>query len=248
MCSSIVLTAASMFSCETASRCCATRAMSCDRGMVNRKTMMAVGAVCASGSCLDSHTRERQRSQSRLPQNRAGSAPNRSSGGRCAGGDITPGEVTKSWFVLAFSGALSPVIGPVEALGRSETLPIGDFVKPSREDNRYVALFGGVPLHLRLLRRIGAAHHARIAGLHGRRRSKCSKYLIFPDGGVVMRSKELQQWLKKRGCAFARHKGGSGHLTVRRGDHTSQLPMHGSRRELGTKLVAEIKRDLGFIS
>ena len=40
------------------------------------------------------------------------------------------------------------------------------------------------------------------------------------------------------------HKGGSGHLTVRRGDRTSQLPMHGSRRELGTKLIAKIKKDL----
>ena len=64
-----------------------------------------------------------------------------------------------------------------------------------------------------------------------------------------MKSKEFQRWLKKRGCSFESHKGGSGHLTVRCGDdRTSQLPMHGSRRELGTKLVAKIKKDLGFIS
>ena len=53
---------------------------------------------------------------------------------------------------------------------------------------------------------------------------------------------------EKRGCSFESHKGGSGHLTVRCGGRTSQLPMHGSRRELSTKLVAKIKKDLGFIS
>lgn len=60
-----------------------------------------------------------------------------------------------------------------------------------------------------------------------------------------MKSKEFQRWLKKSGCVFESHKGGSGHLTVRRGDRISQLPMHGSRRELGTKLIAKIKKDLG---
>ena len=63
-----------------------------------------------------------------------------------------------------------------------------------------------------------------------------------------MKVREFRRWLKKRGCSFESHKGGSGHLTVRRGDRTSQLPMHGSRRELGTKLVAKIKKDLGFVS
>lgn len=62
----------------------------------------------------------------------------------------------------------------------------------------------------------------------------------------VMKPTEFQRWLKKRGCSFESHKGGSGHLTVRRGDRTSQLPMHGSRRELGTKLMAKIKKDLGL--
>ena len=61
-----------------------------------------------------------------------------------------------------------------------------------------------------------------------------------------MNSTEFRRWLKKRGCMFHSHKGGSGHLTVRLGDRTSQLPMHGSRRELGTKLVAKIKKDLGL--
>lgn len=61
-----------------------------------------------------------------------------------------------------------------------------------------------------------------------------------------MNTNELRRWLKKRGCTFESHKGGSGHRTVRLGDRTSQLPMHGSRRELGTKLVAKIKKDLGL--
>ena len=61
-----------------------------------------------------------------------------------------------------------------------------------------------------------------------------------------MNASELRRWLKKRGCTFHSHKGGSGHLTVRLGGRTSQLPMHGSRRELGTKLVEKIKKDLGL--
>lgn len=61
-----------------------------------------------------------------------------------------------------------------------------------------------------------------------------------------MNAKELRRWLEKRGCTFHTHKGGSGHLTVRRGHRTSQLPMHGSRKELGTRLVAKIKKDLGL--
>ena len=61
-----------------------------------------------------------------------------------------------------------------------------------------------------------------------------------------MTSNQFRRWLKKHGGAFHSHKGGSGHLTVRLGDRTSQLPMHGSRRELGTKLVAKIKKDLGL--
>ena len=33
-------------------------------------------------------------------------------------------------------------------------------------------------------------------------------------------------------------------MTVRRGHRTSQLPMHGARKELGPGLVAKIKKDL----
>ncbi len=61
-----------------------------------------------------------------------------------------------------------------------------------------------------------------------------------------MNSKALQKLLKKHGATFETHKGGSGHLTVRLGDRTSQIPMHGSRKELGTGLVNKIKKDLGI--
>jgi mRNA interferase HicA len=55
---------------------------------------------------------------------------------------------------------------------------------------------------------------------------------------------ELRRWLSKRGCSFETHKGGGGYVTVRRGRRTSQLPIHGGRKELGSGLVAKIKKDL----
>jgi len=62
----------------------------------------------------------------------------------------------------------------------------------------------------------------------------------------LMTAAELRRWLAKQGCTFESHKGGSGHITVIRGDRRSQLPMHGSRKELGIGLVNKIKRDLGL--
>lgn len=61
-----------------------------------------------------------------------------------------------------------------------------------------------------------------------------------------MTGRELRRWLARQGCTFGNHKGGSGHLTVVRGDRRSQLPMHGSNKELGTGLVSKIKKDLGL--
>lgn len=61
-----------------------------------------------------------------------------------------------------------------------------------------------------------------------------------------MNATELKRWLAKQGCTFETHKGGSGHLTVRRGDRTAQLPIHGASKELGTGLVNKIKKDLGL--
>ena len=65
--------------------------------------------------------------------------------------------------------------------------------------------------------------------------------------GLERNAGALRHWLKKQGYTLHSHKGGSGHLTVRLGDRTSQLPIHGSRCELGTKPVAkEDKKDLGL--
>lgn len=61
-----------------------------------------------------------------------------------------------------------------------------------------------------------------------------------------MNSAELKKYLARHGCTFENHKGGSGHLTVRRGNRTSQLPVHGSGKELGKGLVNKILKDLGL--
>jgi mRNA interferase HicA len=61
-----------------------------------------------------------------------------------------------------------------------------------------------------------------------------------------MNAQELRKYLAARGCTFVTHRGGSGHLTVIRGDRRSQLPMHGGRKELGTGLVNKILKDLGL--
>jgi mRNA interferase HicA len=61
-----------------------------------------------------------------------------------------------------------------------------------------------------------------------------------------MKASELRKWLAAQGCKFENHRSGSGHVTVRRGERKSQLPMHGSHKELGTGLVNKIKKDLGL--
>ena len=61
-----------------------------------------------------------------------------------------------------------------------------------------------------------------------------------------MNSGELRRYLASQGCTFETHKGGSGHLTVRLGGRTTQLPMHGGKRELGKALVSKILKDLGL--
>jgi mRNA interferase HicA len=61
-----------------------------------------------------------------------------------------------------------------------------------------------------------------------------------------MNAQELKKLLAAKGCTFETKKGGSGHLVVWRGDRRSELPMHGSRKELGTGLVHRILKDLGL--
>ena len=80
----------------------------------------------------------------------------------------------------------------------------------------------------------------------------CTELHIFVDFHrtvdrlYVMNAQELRRLLASKGCTFETHKGGSGHVTVRRGDRKSQLPMHGSRKELGKGLVNKILKDLGL--
>ncbi|OFW16242.1 MAG: addiction module toxin, HicA family [Acidobacteria bacterium RIFCSPLOWO2_12_FULL_67_14] len=59
-----------------------------------------------------------------------------------------------------------------------------------------------------------------------------------------MTSAELKRWLTKQGCTFESGRGG--HLTVRKGEKVSSLPMHGKQKELGTGLVNAIKKELGL--
>ena len=59
-----------------------------------------------------------------------------------------------------------------------------------------------------------------------------------------MKSSEFKKLLEKHGCTFHTYRGGSGHVTVRRGNKKSVMPMHGSRHELGTGLVNKILKDL----
>lgn len=61
-----------------------------------------------------------------------------------------------------------------------------------------------------------------------------------------MNAQELKKFLAAQGCTFETHKGGSGHVTVRRGERKSQLPMHGRGKELGKGLVHKILKDLGL--
>ncbi|MFN0168124.1 MAG: type II toxin-antitoxin system HicA family toxin [Bryobacteraceae bacterium] len=59
-----------------------------------------------------------------------------------------------------------------------------------------------------------------------------------------MTSAEFKRWLEKQGCTFEPGKGG--HLKVRRGQHFTVLPMHGSKKEIGTGLARKIRKDLGL--
>lgn len=58
-----------------------------------------------------------------------------------------------------------------------------------------------------------------------------------------MNSKELKKWLKKHGCSFEESRGKGSHITVRRRNKLSILPMHG-QKELPTGTVEAIKKQL----
>jgi len=61
-----------------------------------------------------------------------------------------------------------------------------------------------------------------------------------------MNANELRRLLSKHGCQFKTHHGGSGHVTVVRGNRKTQLPVHGAKRDLGKNLTKKILKDLGI--
>jgi mRNA interferase HicA len=87
---------------------------------------------------------------------------------------------------------------------------------------------------------------ANFCGPSGVEVHKFHETRLLGDIAQVPRLRIAPRLLASKGCTFETHKGGSGHLTVRRGDRKSQLPMHGSRKELGKGLVNKILKDLGL--
>jgi mRNA interferase HicA len=67
---------------------------------------------------------------------------------------------------------------------------------------------------------------------------------LFLIWDVMMNYSELRRFLAKQKCTFETHKGGSGHITVRRGSKKTQIPAHGSAKELSKGLVHKILKDL----
>jgi mRNA interferase HicA len=61
-----------------------------------------------------------------------------------------------------------------------------------------------------------------------------------------MNSAEFIKLLKKHGCTFENHRGGSGHQTVRRGDKKTVVSMHGSGQDLGKGYVQKVMKQLGI--
>ena len=59
----------------------------------------------------------------------------------------------------------------------------------------------------------------------------------------TMKSSEFKRWQEKQGAIFTRGKGS--HLKVELAGKFSVIPMHKSK-EIGTGLVAKIKKDLGL--
>lgn len=59
-----------------------------------------------------------------------------------------------------------------------------------------------------------------------------------------MKYSELRRLLSKNDCTFETHKGGSGHIMVRRGNNTTQIPAHGQGKDLSKGLVHKILKDL----
>ena len=61
-----------------------------------------------------------------------------------------------------------------------------------------------------------------------------------------MKYSEFRRWLKKNGCTFDTHEGGSGHINVYYNGKRTQLPAHGAGKDLKKGLVEGIKKQLGL--
>jgi mRNA interferase HicA len=58
-----------------------------------------------------------------------------------------------------------------------------------------------------------------------------------------MKSSEFKRWLERHGASFTSGRGS--HLKIELNGKSSVMPMHKSK-EIGTGLVAKIKKDLGL--
>lgn len=63
-----------------------------------------------------------------------------------------------------------------------------------------------------------------------------------------MNSDQFRRWLLKQGCTIEEPRGKGAHVLVRLGDRFTVLPTHGGRKQLGTGLMAKVKKDLGLKS
>ena len=59
-----------------------------------------------------------------------------------------------------------------------------------------------------------------------------------------MNSSQAKRWLAKRGCTFTERRGKGGHIVVHRGELSTILLQHGSRKELPRGLWLAILKDL----
>lgn len=59
-----------------------------------------------------------------------------------------------------------------------------------------------------------------------------------------MNSSQFRRWLVRQGCTLEPGRGG--HLLVQRGDHVTQMPNHGGRKQLGKGVIEKIKKDLAL--
>lgn len=63
-----------------------------------------------------------------------------------------------------------------------------------------------------------------------------------------MNARQFERWLRKNHGIVSQIKKGTGHKILYNPSNGtySQLPMHGARHQLGTKLINKIMKDLGL--